>query len=409
MPTTNITLPSTDSSAQIGHSGLKSLLQHLTRVPEKRMLGRIKHPLPELLLVAFIATVCGGECFTDMEIFAKAELDWLRNYVPLKNGAPSHDTFRYAFSLIKPKSFAQLLEAWALSGTVAPDGRRIMIDGKALRGSDSPAAGKDMLHILRAWVADSGMSISHELCTDKANEIEALPRLLANLDLEDTLISIDAMGTHPATTEQIIKGGGHYILCLKKNQPEAYAEVEARYAQFDAFRQKHAQAPSMVYDWKEARLDHGHYVHWTCEATPVSTEVGDWFKKDWKWWGLQSVVRVTRHSHRGGKQSEPLSQETHYYLTSLPPDPERLATEIRRHWLVENASHYVLDVTFMEDQNQTRDRNAAVNLSFFREIAAKAIRDYEPKKSIRSKRKLAGWGNAYRGALLNHAFHNFHA
>jgi predicted transposase YbfD/YdcC len=406
------------------------LREALAALPDSRMPGRVLHPLDEVLTTAFIAVCSGADCFTDMGDFARTNLPWLRKFLPLKFGAPSHDVFRNVFCMVRPAGFEPLLDQWAASlpnlakqsptdpeGTAqtAPAGnsgkprRIIRIDGKSLRGSDSAAAGLPMIHLLRAWVEGSGISVRHIDCSEKSNELANLPALLESLDLEGTLTTMDAAGTYPETAAKIIAGGGDYILALKKNQPEAYAQVESRFGQFDAFREKHDQAPSLVVEFHEVDYSHGRYCERLVEVTPVGPEAGDWFKKDWKWDRLASVIRVTRRTHRGGKQGEELTKEVHYALSSLPPTPTEQAQGIRGHWGVENTCHHVLDVTFNEDHCQVRDRNAAVNLTSFREMAAKALRDFRPKLSIRRKRKLAGYDSDFREELLSHAFHNFNA
>jgi predicted transposase YbfD/YdcC len=391
-------LPATLLSSPDLLSGFESLRLRFAQVPDPRMAGRVRHRIDEVLMVAFCSMLSDNDAFTDMAAFAKSQLAWLRTFLPLVHGAPSHDIFRNVFMAIQPGSLLLIMKDWC--GDLA--GQKIHIDGKALRGSDSAAAGLSMVHLLRAWVQSAGISAGHEVCAEKSNEIDALPRLLRSLHLTGSTITIDAMGTHPDIAAQIHRAGGHYLLALKKNQPGAYAAVHQHFEQMDAGMENTGSLPPSHEKDLTLEFSHGRYEHREC----IVTGELDWFLKSWKWEGLGSVVRVVRTTHRGGKR-EALTREVHYYLTSKDPSAPTLAGLIRQHWSVENTCHYVLDVTFGEDDCQVRDRIAAQNLSVMREMTGKVIRDYLPRKSIRSKRKLAAMDSAFRKCLLGSIVHNF--
>lgn len=379
-------------------SGLESLRLRFAQVPDIRMGGRVRHRIDEVLMVAFCSMLSDNEAFTDMAAFAKSQLVWLRTFLPLVHGAPSHDIFRNVFMAIQPGSLLLIMKDWC--GDLA--GQNIHIDGKALRGSDSAAAGKAMVHLLRAWVQSAHISAGHEVCAEKSNEIDALPRLLRSLNLTGTTVTIDAMGTYPEIASQIHKAGGDYLLALKKNQLGAYAAVHQHFEQLDAEVERTGILPPAHEKNLTLEFSHGRYEHREC----IVTGELDWFLKSWKWEGLGSVVRVIRTTHRGGKR-EALTREVHYYISSKKPSAPPLAKLIRQHWSVENSCHYVLDVTYGEDHCQVRDRLAAQNLSIMREMTGKVIRDFLPKKSIRSKRKLAAMDPAFRKRVLGSILHNF--
>ena len=174
-------------------SGLASLRLRFPQVPDIRMGGRVRHRIDEVLMVAFCSMLSDNAAFTDMGAFAKSQLAWLRTFLPLVHGAPSHDVFRNVFMTIQPGSLLLIMMDWC--GDLA--GQNLHIDGKALLGSDSAAAGKAMVHLLRAWVQSARISTGHEVCAEKSNEIDALPRLLRSLNLSGTTVTIDAMGTNP--------------------------------------------------------------------------------------------------------------------------------------------------------------------------------------------------------------------
>lgn len=361
-------------------------------LPDPRMPGRVVHRMDEVLMIALCSVLSDNDAFTDMEAFAKSQLNWLRRFLPLKGGAPSHDVFRNVFMGLRPQALLDILASWC--GELS--GRQIAVDGKSLRGSDSPAAKVKMMHLLRAWVDEAGISAGQQLCSEKSNEIEALPHLLDALSLKGAIVTIDAMGTQRAIAEQIKEAGGDYVLALKGNQKEAMDAVATQFQKNDGLLKEGAPGPLQT----ESILEHVALSHGRFEKR-ICTVIGDlsWFDKSWKWEGLRSVVRIERITHRVGTRDE-LSHETHYYLSSLEPDVTRHAGLIRRHWSVENSCHHVLDVTFGEDDCQVRDRAAAHNLCILRELSAKVLRDHPSKKSMRAKRKLAALDPQFRFSLL---------
>ena len=405
-----MSIPS-DSPADPSVSPLELLRARFAQMPDARMEGHVLHRIDEVLMIAFCSMLSDNDAFTDMETFGKTQTQWLRTFLPLPHGPPSHDVFRNVFIALRPQALLDILADWC--GDLA--GRQIKIDGKALRGTASAATRQEMVHVLRAWVSEAGISAGQIVCREKSNELEALPRLLALLELKGTLVSIDAMGTHPHIAEHIHGAGGDYILALKANQKEALRAVEASFAQLDAAAGFDAEAiaagivagallaPGPLRGGQSVALSHGRFEQRIC------TELDDldFFHKSWKWAGLQSVVRLIRTTCRGAKREE-LTVETHYYLSSLPADAPRLAMHIRGHWAVESF-HHVLDLTFGEDHCQVRERAAAHNLCILREMSAQTLRNHLPKSSIRSKRKRAALDPAFRTGLLASIAHHFGA
>jgi len=400
-----------DSPDDPSISPLELLRARFALMPDARAKGRVLHRIDEILMIAFCSMLSDNDAFTDMETFGKTQEKWLRTFLPLPNGPPSHDVFRNVFIALRPQALLDILADWC--GDLA--GRQIKIDGKALRGTAAANTKQEMVHVLRAWVSEAGISAGQVVCREKSNELEALPRLLELLELKGTLVSIDAMGTHPHIAERIHEAGGDYILALKANQKEAMRAVEARFAELDAAAGFDVEAiaagivpgallaPGPLRSGQSVALSHGRYEQRLCTALDDL----DFFHKGWKWAGLQSVVRLIRTTCRGAKREE-LSVETHYYLSSLPADAPRLAKHIREHWAVESF-HHVLDVTFGEDHCQVRDRNAAHNLCILREMSAQTLRNHLPNRSIRSKRKRAALDPAFRSDLLTSISHHFDA
>lgn len=362
---------------------LKVLLEAL---PDPRQQSKLCFPLAGVLLISFCAMLSGCDHFTDFALFAQAQLPWLRTFLPLPNGAPSHDVFRNVFMALKPQLLLEIMAQWA--GPSA--GRRLIIDGKCLRGTNQGRQGAAAkVFLLRAWAKQSGLTIGQVACGEKAAELTVLPELLSALELTGTIVSIDAMGTHPEIAQQIHEQGADYVLALKKNQPKAYAEVAAHFARIGKIDPATPTAPLPAappghHREETVEYTHGRYQH----RILTTTAQFDWFTRDWKWHGLKSITEVRRLTHRNTPR-EALTEEVHYYLSSLPADAPSLAKIIREHWAVENSCHYVLDVTYREDHCQVQDANAAQNLSLLREMTAKALRDSPLKGSIASKRLRA--------------------
>ena len=374
-------------------AAIEGLRRRFARLPDARMAGRVEHRLDEILLIAFCSILSDNDAYTDMEAFARSQIVWLRTFLPLLNGAPSHDVFRNVFMALQPQALLNILSEWC--GELA--GRQVVIDGKALRGTAATATGKSMVHVLRAWVHEAGISAGHVVCSEKSNELEALPRLLGALMLTGATVTIDAMGCHPDIAEQINLAGGEYVLALKGNQKGALEAVSEHFAGLEALAAARGGVPETPQSNTTIELSHGRFEQRICTVTDDLA----WFHKSWKWAGLRSVLRVQRTTHRGGTR-EALSEETHYYLSSLPADAARLAALVRHHWSVENSCHYILDVTFTEDHCQVRDRCAAHNLCLLRELTGRVLRHHPAKKSLRAKRKLAALDGDFRLSLLAH-------
>ncbi len=379
---------------------LQQLRERFASLPDERVPGRTMHRLDEVVLIALCAMLADQESFTDMESFARSQMEWLRTFLELKHGVPSHDVFRQVFMSLPSEALLELLcpVSQSLSG------EHLAIDGKALRGTYDGAAGKCRVHILRAWVGAKGFSAAQVRCAEKSNELEALPRLLRALRLQGSTVSIDAMGTHPQIAGQIHEAGGHYVLCLKANQKNTLLAVQECFAPVQSIAEVESgegapllpgPLPEGFVSHETVEHHHGRYEH----RRYFLTEALEGYARSWKWPGLRSLIMVQRRTQRGGLQQGTVL-ETHYYLSSLPAEAARLAQIIRGHWSVENQCHWVLDVIYHEDHCQVRDAQAAHNLSLMRELTAKILKSYPDKSSLRAKRKLAALDPVFRSKTL---------
>lgn len=380
------------------------LRQLFATLPDPRVVGRVLHPLPEVLLIALCAMLSDCEDFTDMGHFAQSQIVWLRQFTPMRHGPPSHDVFRNVFLALQPDALLEIMELWV--GDL--DGKQVTIDGKVSRGAKDSATGKSTLHILRAWVSEASLSVGQEVCAEKSNELEALPRLLAKLQLHGATVTIDAMGGHPKIAKQIQERGADYILALKANEKDAH---EAVIAHFESLRLPEEETHEQG-GWQP-----------TCEVS-TNTEQNrgryekrevivirdmSWWPKSWKWEGLQSIICVRRETMRQRHSAEKPTVEMHYYLSSSKASATELGRLIRNHWSVENQCHHLLDVTYHEDHCQVRDKTAAHNLTLLREISAKVLKTSSLKGSVRSKRKRCALDPTFRTEVTRPIFHGFGA
>lgn len=371
-----MTPPTPDHLCALGR--LRSLF---AAVPDLRQASKVAYALDEVLMMALCAMLSDCGDFTEMEVFAETQEDWLRTFLPLPNGTPSHDVFRNVFMALQPAALLEILQTWGAELS----GRHLAIDGKALRGTWDGTTGKCLVHVVRAWVDEHSLSAGQVACAEKSNEIEAIPRLLDALQLKGAVITIDAAGCQQDIARQIYDAQADYVLSLKANQKNTLAAV----AEYFAGAPTAALQTTFTLEKKHGRCEHREYS---------ITEELSWFHKSWKWPGLRSVARVTRTVQRS-KTGPPVT-EVHYYLCSIPAEAPRLAALVRGHWAIENRCHWVLDVVFGEDHCQVRDPMAARNLSILREMSVKALRTEPSKGTLRSKRKRASLNPNFRLSLL---------
>lgn len=385
---------SSDSNSEL--SVLHRLRAAFARLPDTRQRGKVLHRLDEVLLCAFCSILCDGEGFTDMEDFAETQLPWLRSFLTLEHGAPSHDVFRNVFMMLQPQAVLDIFTHWC--GPLA--GLQVAIDGKTLRGTRDAESGRALVHLLRAWVDARSLSAGQVLCAEKSNEIEAIPRLLRALELRGATVTIDAIGAQTAIAAQIHEAGADYVLALKANQGGAHQAIAAAFGDTPCAAPDPGQPelpappPPGALLCETLELSHGR-----CEKRAYQLLGNlEWFAKSWKWSGLQAVGKVRREVQRE-RDGEPLVEQ-HYFLCSIKDDVERFAALVRGHWSVENRCHWMLDVTFGEDHCQVRDRTAAHNFSLLRELALKALRGHPGKLSLRRKRRRAALDPDFRLQIL---------
>ena len=340
------------------------------------------HDFHELLMIALCCVLCGGQGAVDMALFAEAKEPFLRSFLSLANGLPSHDTFSRLFRNLDPDQFRDAFQRFMAQFSEQLEGV-VAIDGKVLRRSFDRASGKSPLHMVSAWGSEQRLVLAQIATEAKSNEIAAVPKLLRMLALQGTIVTADALNCQRAIAEQIVEQKGDYALALKGNQGTLYDDVVLL---LDDPELKASTAAPAV------EADHGRIE--TRTAT-VSTEI-DWLQKQHQWPGLKAIGKVVRRRETADKTTT----ETAYYLLSRVLSPERLNQVVRLHWGIENSLHWRLDVVMNEDQDRTRMGHGPHNLAVLRHMAINAMQKEGSKGSLRGKFKRAGWDDDYLFRLL---------
>lgn len=359
---------------------------YFDKLPDPRRETENKlYTLSEIVCIALCAILSGMDDWESVAEFARAKVDWLRQFLPLANGTPSHDTFGRVFSLIDPEAFESAFFEWAAQARIGSEGiKQVAIDGKAVRRSHRGKAGRS-LHLVHAWACEARLLLGQRKVDAKANEIAAIPEVLALFDLTGVTVTIDAMGCQKAVAEQITQGGGDYVLALKGNQGSLHEDVRL-YMETIADKQPEGQAAKV-------EKDHGRIE---TRRIWVSDRI-DWLSQKTDWSGLRTLVMVESIREIGEKATT----ERRCYIASLPPDAERIGQVVRTHWGIENSLHWVLDMAFNEDQSRTRVGNAAENLAIVRRYALNLLRhDKQSKLGVKNKRLRAAYDDTFRAGVL---------
>lgn len=368
--------------------GKLRLAEVFVSVTDPRQAGKVEHDLVELLVVAVNAVLVGADTFVEIELWAKEKLDWLRGYLPLAAGIPSHDTFGRLFGLIDPEEFEAAFRRWvgAVLPTLGADAV-VAIDGKTSRRTGK--VGATPLHLVSAFAAGAGLVLGQRATAVKSNEKTAIPELLATLALEGCIVTIDAMGTQANIAQAIRDRGADYILAVKDNQPTL---ADAMRDFFTLFKLAPDKTPHTMAETVEK--DHGRLETRRCYAFDQLACL----HRPEQWPDLQSFAVIESQRCVSGKTST----EQRFYLSSLAPDAARLGQAIRAHWSVENRLHWCMDVAFADDQMRARTGHAAHNLALLKHITLNLIRlDPTPRKGgIKARRLIAATSDLYRAQLL---------
>jgi len=367
-----------------------SFLDIFGRLEDPRSTRNRLYTMSEILLSTLFAAICGAEGWQDVEDFGNAKLEYLRQFLPFKNGIPSDDTYRRFYRSLDPERFQELFREWVKSIQSEIDPGVIAIDGKASRHTFDDD--KKMLHMVSAYATEARLVLAQQKVSEKSNEISAIPSLLAWLDLKGTIVTIDAMGCQHEIAKKIMSKEGAYIFSLKGNQGSLNEDVKTYLTDEVLIKDL---TPEIQCDKGHGRLETR-----TCW---VSQDVAWLRERHPEWTSINSIIRID--SIRESKCKN--STESRFYISSCQLEPEKILKAIRSHWAIENSLHWVLDMSFGEDSSRIRKENAPQIMAVIRHIALNLLQITKaqmPRQSIKRLRKMAGWDHDLLSRILNQKF-----
>ena len=371
---------------------LGGLLAQVNQVPDPRVRRKPRHLLTDILVISICGVLSGCDGCVEIAEYGRRKAEFLGTILELPHGIPSHDTFNRVLALLKPEALQKCLLGWLRSvrdeAEDSREERHIAIDGKSLRRTFDRAAGQSMLHLVSAWSTANGITLGQVAVDEKSNEITAIPRLLAIVDIRGATVTMDAMGNQKAIANAIIDGGGEYLLTVKGNQKKMQQILQETLAEhFESDAPPPRGTRYETHEVKHGREETREYV-----SLPAPASL-----KKLGWSAVRSIGMVYSRTLRDGKVCE----ESRYYISSRRPNARKLATFSRRHWSIETNLHWVLDVSFHEDLCRLRTGHSPENLALLNRIAVSLLKaDQTVKAGIACKRKTAGWDDNYLIQLL---------
>jgi|SRR5579859_860443 len=355
-----------------------SVSRFFQRLPDPRRLGKIQHPLINLIVMALCAVIAGADDFTEIAEFVRERRDWFARFLDLSSGVPSHDTFSRVFRVLDPVAFQKCLVKWVTALHEQTKGQIIAIDGKVVREAFARSTDQGPLTLVSAWASENQVCLGQVAGPEGSNELGALPTLLELLELHGAIVTLDALGCQKNVVKQIIDQGGDYVISVKNNQEALATVVEETIG-------KALEMDGVVKEFHSTTNDHGREEQRVCAvvAAPAFADKAEWS-------GIQTFAMVAREYVDADGQGY---EGVRYFISSLPLHRARsLFKSVRAHWNVENQLHWRLDVTFNEDRSRARLANAQANLGMVRRTALSMLKNAEGRKaSIKCRRKSAGW------------------
>ena len=367
-----------------------SILEQFSQLEDPRVDRTKRHKLTDVIAIAICAVICGANGWTDVELFGRSKQSWLKTFLELPHGIPSHDTFGRIFAMLDARQFERCFMNWVSAVSDLTKGEVVAIDGKTLRRSHDRADGKSALHLVSAWSSANHLVLGQRKVEGHSNEITAIPELLRTLDVSGCIVTIDAMGCQKKVASAIVEREADYVLALKENQLELYEDVK------DTFEQKEGGVLECAF-YETVEKSHGRIETRRC-WTVTDRECIDYLNDKREWSGLSSVAMLECERLMEGA----MSKQRRYYISSLRADAKAMLESVRSHWGKENSLHWVLDMAFREDDSRVRKGNGAENLSILRRMAVNLLKqDKSLKVGVEAKRKRAGWDEAFLLKVLS--------
>jgi len=361
-----------------------SIMEYFAAIPDPRIDRTRLHPLTSVLVLSLVAVICGADSFVAIQEFGESKEPWLKTFLDLPNGIPSHDTLGRVFAILDPVALAKAFREWMRAVAGLTHGGVVALDGKTLRRSFRER-GSGFIHMVSAWSAQNRVVLAQVKTEEKSNEITAIPRLLDLLQIRNCMVTIDAMGCQKEIARKIVDGGADYLLAVKENQPTLSAEIVALFA--DARHDPHLLESMDFHSVQEK--GHGREEVRRCWTTPLVDRIS----QRTQWQDLHTLVLIESERTVDGKTS---LEQRHYICSRAALSARDAMADARSHWGIENGLHWVLDVAFREDDCRVRAGHAGENFAVMRHIALNLLKAVKGTKvGIKNRRLRAGWDQTF--------------
>lgn len=369
-----------------------AMAEHFGVLVDPRIEQKTRHKLQDIVTIAVLAAICGADGWVEVQVFGETKCQWLKQFLELPHGIPSHDTFGRVFALLDPEQFRTAFANWMQAVFQVTDGEIVPIDGKTLRRSYDRGSSRAALHVVSAWAAENGAVLGQVATEAKSNEITALPQLIQTLELAGGIVTIDAMGCQTEIARRIREKKADYVLAVKGNQESLHERVRHVFVEYEA----HESGGNQFSYHETVERNHGRTERrmcWSVAAPPQIDPQG-------RWKGLRSIGLVICERTVDGKTTV----ESRYYISSLQSDAAELARAVRSHWRIENSLHWVLDVVFREDDSRMRIGHSAHNFAIVRHLALNLLKhEHTLKAGTKAKRMKAAMDHDYLLRVLQTA------
>jgi predicted transposase YbfD/YdcC len=381
--------------ADTRHISLDEVVLHFAELEDPRSTVNLQHPLVSVVVIALMAVLAGASGPTAIGKWAALKEEFLLNTLDLPNGIPRKDVFRRVLMTLRPGAFQACFANWlnslrvtaaAATGVEQPI---LAVDGKTARRSHDRKNGLGALHSVSVWASEFGLSLGQVACAEKSNEITAIPELLRLVDIKGAIITIDAMGTQKAIAAQIVEGKADYVLALKGNQETLHQAV------IDYIREQLEGDLANAREYVTTETGHGREETRVYLQLPAPKSLPGFTL----WKGLKTIGVVTSRCVRDGKETI----EVRYYISSLPMGVKRFARAVRGHWGIENTCHWVLDMTYREDESRIRDQALRENFAWLNRFTLSLLKQHPDRTSLVMKRRSCGWNENYLLKVLTGA------